>query len=145
MGILTGVIGLPLGYVLILNFGVLGLIITTLTASLPSLVIALNFVKKTYNMTVDWGSSARILLSGLAAGGITYAFISYVSFSSLVELILGVCVFVVILIPALLLTRSITRSDITNLHYMIGGLGKLGGIIDKLLAIVERLMDILRL
>ena len=44
--ILTAAIGFPLGFVLIYKFGVIGLIITTLTDNLPSLFIGLRFIKE---------------------------------------------------------------------------------------------------
>lgn len=145
MGLLTGAIGFPMGYFLIMNFGVLGLIATTLVASVPSLIMALVFIKKTYGLTIDWVSSVRILFSALFTSAITYVLISQLYFASWVELLLGVCIFAVILVPTLLLSRAITRSDIANLRFMAGGLGALGGIIDKLLVIIERIMGFLRL
>jgi hypothetical protein len=38
-----------------------------------------------------------------------------------------VLIFVVILIPTMLFIRSITRSDIGNLRFMVVGLGVIGG------------------
>ena len=58
LNLLTAAIGFPMGALLILQFGVLGLIATALTAGLPSLFIALFWIKRHYGLTVDWGSSA---------------------------------------------------------------------------------------
>jgi O-antigen/teichoic acid export membrane protein len=145
MAVLTGLIGFPLGYISIMEFGVLGLILTTLVASLPSLFMGLRFIKKSYGIYVDWISSGRILLSSALAGIVTYSVVSELVFASWIRLLLGVVVFVVVLVPALLLTRSVTRHDIDNLRLMMGGLGALGGLIGKLLSLLERLMTVLRL
>ena len=70
--LLTAAIGFPMGYLLISSFGVMGLIIATLTASLPSLFISLIWVRKRYGVTVDWLSTAKILLSSAITAGLTY-------------------------------------------------------------------------
>jgi O-antigen/teichoic acid export membrane protein len=145
MGLLTGVIGFPLGYFLIMSLGVLGLIATSLIAGVPSLILALVFIKKNYGLTVDWSFSVRIISSALLASAITYILISILPFSSWVELLLGACFFFVILVPTLLLTRSVIRSDIANLHFMANGLGAVGVIVNTLLHMIERVMDFLRL
>jgi hypothetical protein len=145
MALVTGAIGFPMGYALIMTFGVIGLIITMLTASLPSLVMALVYVRKTYGVTVDWLSSARILLSSAVAGVATYLAILPMHFSSWVELILGVLIFVVVLVPLILLTRAIDHNDLDNLREMTGGLGGIGKILTLVIDLLEKLMTIFKL
>jgi O-antigen/teichoic acid export membrane protein len=143
--ILTAAIGIPIGSILVLQFGVLGLIVTSLIEGLPSLVISLYWIRKKYGVTVDWGASAKILLSSAVAAALTYGFISAVSFSSLVELLLGVVVFVFCAGTGLLLTRSITRADINNLQVTVSGLGIIGAVIGVFLGLIERVMAALHL
>ena len=143
--LLTIAIGLPMGSVLILQYGVIGLIITTLTAGLPSFFLSLHWIKKHYSVTVDWQSSAKIILSSIITATLTYAIISQLAFASWIRLLLGVLIFVFILIPTMLFTRAITRSDISNLRVMIGGLGAIGGLINKVLNFIEKLIIALRL
>ena len=132
--------------ILISRFGIIGLIITSLTAGIPSLIIALFWLKKHYGLTVDWPSSARILLSSTAAAVITYArAIAYFAFSNWVALIVGAVVFLFSFVLAILLTRAINRSDINNLRAMGGGLGPLRRPINFALDVLEKLMTILRL
>ncbi len=73
--LLSAAIGLPLGYILIMQFGVLGLIITTLITGILSTIIPLYWIKKHYNLTVDWRSSAKILLSSSVAAALTYGLV----------------------------------------------------------------------
>ena len=80
LAILTAAIGFPLSFVLISQFGVIGLIVTTLTVSLPSLFISLRFIKKHFGVSVDWVSSAKILFSSAVAAILTYALISQLRF-----------------------------------------------------------------
>ena len=145
MALLTGVIGFPLGFVSILTFGVLGLILATVVAPVPSLIMGLFFIKRTYGITVDLVSSVRILLSSAVAGVVTYFVVSELVFAAWIRLLLGVALFVAVLVPALLVSRSVTRLDIVNLKLMVGGLGALGVLISKMLVLLERVMTVLRL
>ena len=138
--LLTVAIGFPLGFILISEFGVIGLITTTLTAGLPSLIIALRWIKKHYSLTVDWNSSAKILLSSATAAAITYAIVSQLSFSSWIILIIGLVIFIPVFIIAILLTRTINRSDINNLREMLSELGPLSHLFNFLLNIIEKLI-----
>lgn len=144
MTLLTAVIGVPMGLVLILNYGVMGLIIPTLVAPLPSLFISLIWVKKRYGVTVDWASSARILLSSAVAGGLTYLLIAQLGFSSGVRLLIGVVFFIPVYVIAALLTRAFNRTDIANLRNMLSALGPLSGLFHGFLNLIEKLMTALR-
>ncbi len=143
LGVLTAAIGFPLGFVLISNFGVNGLIVTGLVAGLPSLVISLRFIKTHFGVSVDWLSSARILLSSAVAAILTYALISQLAFSNLVNLVIGVIVFVPVLIVAALLTRTINKADVNNLREIIKSLGPLRRPLNFILNFLEKLMNIL--
>jgi hypothetical protein len=87
----------------------------------------------------------RILLSSAIAGTVTYSVVSLLPFVAWFELLLGVLVFIVVLVPVLLFSRAVTRLDVANLKLMVGGLGALGGLISRLLCLVERIMRFLKL
>ena len=142
--LLTAAIGFPMGYILIMNFGVIGLIATTLAAGLPSVFISLNWAKKRYGETVDWQSTAKILLSSAVTATLTYAIVAQLGFTSWIRLIIGVIVFLLILVPTALLTRTITKSDIDNIRGMVGGLGPVGKLVNTLLNIIEKIMTALK-
>jgi O-antigen/teichoic acid export membrane protein len=143
--LVTSAIGFPLGFILISQFGVLGLIVTTLTAGIPSLIIALRWLKKQYGVTVDWSSSAKILLSGAVASAVTYALISQLTFNKWIVLVVGAAVFLFSFLLAILVTKAINRYDINNLKEMLSQLGQLRRPLNFLLNIIEKLMTILRL
>ena len=145
LSVLTGSIGFPMGYIAIMNFGVLGLIVTALMAGIPSLFIGLGFIRKTYGVTVDWLSSVKILLSSAIAASVTFVAVSLLGFPSWIELILGVIIFIIVLIPFALLTKSISQSDVANLRGMTRGLGAVGKLLSKVLDILEKLMAIFKL
>jgi O-antigen/teichoic acid export membrane protein len=49
LALITTAIGFTLGVILIPRFGIIGLIATTLTAGLPSLIIALSWIRRSYS------------------------------------------------------------------------------------------------
>ena len=145
VALVTGLICFPLGYVSILTFGIWGLILTSIVAKVPIFVMKSLYVKRTYGFTVDFGSLARILISSTVAGAVTYFAVSELVFTAWIELLLGVGLFIVVVVPALLLSRSITRFDLANLKLMTGGLGVIGALIGKVINLLDRLMTLFRL
>ena len=142
---LTVGIGFPLGFILIPLFGILGLIAATLVAGIPSLIISLRWIQKHYDLTVDWASSAKILLCSGVAGAVTFLAVSTLSLNSWILLVLGVGIFVPVLTLSILLTKTIGRADIDNLKGMLSSLGPLSRIFSYVLGILEKLMAILHL
>lgn len=142
--ILTVAIGFPLGFVLISQFGVIGLIVSSLTAGLPSLLLSLRFIKNKFKVTVDWVSSAKILFSSAVAAALTYTVNSQLAFSSLIQLIIGIIVFTFIFVILTIGTRTIVESDLNNLRDMIHSLGPLRGLFKLLIDILEKLMKIIQ-
>ena len=69
LAIVNTVTGIALAFLLVPTLGVIGLIITTIFDGVPGLVISLYWIKKHYDASVDWVSSAKILVSSAAAGG----------------------------------------------------------------------------
>jgi len=143
--LLTLAIGFPMGFILISQLGIIGLIITTLTAGIPSLIISLRWLRRHYDATIDWTSSAKILLSSATAAALTYALIAQSSFASWIQLFIGVAIFLPSFLAAILLTRTINRADISNLREMLSGLGPLRHPLNYLLNIIEKLMTAFRL
>jgi len=144
LSLLTFAIGVPLSIFLISNFRILGLIVTSLTAGLPSLAIALRWLKKRYGATVDWKSSAKILFSGGTASAITYALISRFISRNSIALVAGAIIFLFIFFSAVILTGAITTADIRTLKEIMTGLGWLGDRANFFLTVIEKLMIAIR-
>jgi O-antigen/teichoic acid export membrane protein len=142
---LTTAIGIPVGYILIMTFGVLGLIATTLIAGIPSLLISIFWIKKHYELTVDWRSSTKILFASAIAAIPTYVLVSQLEVSNWIRLVIGAGFFIIVYVFAALFTRTVTRADISNIRNMISGIGGLNRIISRLLDMIEKMIDVLRL
>lgn len=145
LSILTAIIGFPLGFLLISNFGVLGLIAATLTMNLPSLFLSLRFIKKRFGISLDWVSSAKILFSSAIAGFLTYLVISALAFSNPVKLIIGIVAFCIIYIAAALFTGTIKRGDLASMREITKSLGPLRSPIHSLLNFLDKVIVTLHL
>jgi O-antigen/teichoic acid export membrane protein len=143
LSIIDFAITFPLGILLISQFGILGIIVATLIAGAPSLIIALRWTNKHYGVTVDWSSSARILLSGAIASATTYALTMLIK-SNWVALFVGATAFLLIFTITIIYSHAINRSDISQIRESITALGPLGRIANLVLNIVERLMTALQ-
>jgi O-antigen/teichoic acid export membrane protein len=128
--------------VLISQFGIIGLIVTSTVVSLPSFFISLRFIKKKFDVSVDWISSAKITFSSVAAGILTYVAISQLPFSSLVQLIIGIIVFVVAFLLFAVVTRTINRSDLGNVREIGNAMGPLRKPLIIILNLIEKLMAV---
>jgi len=131
--LVTAAIGFPVGYLLIMHFGVIGLIITASTANIPDLIYAIYWVKKNYGLTIDFRSSAKILTSSITAAALTYALETKLPFSSWVCLLIGIGFFIIVFVISTLLTRTLDKNDLDNLRGMTSGLGFLGKAVGRIL------------
>jgi putative peptidoglycan lipid II flippase len=140
LSILQAAIGFPLSFVLISQFGIIGLIVASTIVGVPGLIWALIYIKRRYDVSIEWISSAKIFASSTIAGVITYLFVSWIPFSAPIRLILGVILFVFIFLAAALVTGTINRNDIANVRQIVGGLGPLRKPLGMVLDSLEKFM-----
>jgi hypothetical protein len=134
----------PVGFILISNHGVLGLIVTALTASIPGIILSLIFIRKRYNINLNWKSSLKILFSSATAAALTYILITQLSsLPSLFQLIIGVITFSISYLIAAILTKAITQTEISNLRELFSTLGPLNRVLNSVLNIIEKIMTTL--
>jgi hypothetical protein len=139
--VITAAVGFPIGFILISNYGVLGLITTSLTAIIPGIIASLVFIRRRYKVTVHWQSSAKILLSSAVAAALTYAIITQLeALPSLIQLIIGAALFTAAYLTGAILTRTFNIADIRNLRAMFTFLGPLQPLFNKILNLLEKLM-----
>ena len=128
-----------MGLFTVSRYGVLGMLITLIFDGVPSIVIGLIFVKKRYNTTIVWVASGKIILSSAVAAFLSY-FVVKLPFASLIQLIIGLAIFLSSFIVMIVLTRTLSKNDIVNLREMASSLGPLGKIVNTFLTLIEKLM-----
>jgi O-antigen/teichoic acid export membrane protein len=146
MALLTLAMGLIFGWTFIPRFGVIGLIIATSVAALPSILTGLWWIRKHFGATVDWKSSAKIFLASGIAAVVTYLLLSQINGNNriewLVEAMTGGITFLVIYLIAAPLIRAVNKNDVRSLRGMLSGLGPFSYIFNIPLKIIEKLSSI---
>ncbi len=132
-------IGFLLSLLLIPSFGIIGLITTLLISGLPSLTIGLWWTRKHFGITVEWGSSARILASSATAAVTTQLVLSRLQTLEWESLIIGGLIFFVTYLVVTPLLRAINIDDVRNLKQMLSEFGPLSHLLNFLLNLIERL------
>jgi len=140
LSILSAVIGFPLSLVLVYYFAIVGLIVTTIIVSIPPILLSLGFIKRRYNVSIDWLSSVKILFSSGVTGVLTYFLVTWLPFSHPIRLVIGVVVFVVVFLLLAVGTRTIDRTDLESIRQIAGGLGPLQKPLLAILGIIEKFM-----
>ncbi len=137
--LVTSAIALVLNVMLIPAFGIMGFLITNIVSGIPSLFIALWWIKKNYGATINWVSSAKILLASMLAAVITYTVTSQLSISSWINLIIGAVLFLATYLVATPMIGAINKADIHTFQEIVHGLGPLAPLFVFPLSVIELL------
>jgi len=138
--LIKSLVGVILSLTLIPMFGIFGFLAAHLAAELPSLTIMLWWIKKHYNVTIDWSSSIKILLSAATAAAITYAVTYVLNLANWITLIIGAAIFLTAYLVTAPLMGAINHTDIKNLKEMLRVLGPIVPLLDMPLNIIEKLI-----
>ena len=142
LALLTLGLGSLLGWILIPQFGVVGLIVANSIAGFPSLFTGLWWVRKHFGATIDLVSSAKIFLASGIAAVVTYLLLSQLNYNYWIELVTGGVFFLVVYLVIAPLIRAVDKKDVRNLREMLSGLGPLSYVFNIPLKIMEKLLGV---
>jgi len=142
LALLTLGLGSLLGWILIPQFGVVGLIVANSIAGFPSLFTGLWWIRKHFGATIDLVSSAKIFLASGIAAVVTYLLLSQLNYNYWIELITGGISFLVVYLVTAPLIRAVNKKDVRHLREMLSGLGPLSYIFNIPLKIMEKLLGV---
>jgi len=140
--LITSALGFSLSLLLIPKLGIMGLIATTLIAGIPSLIIALWWIKKHFTATIDWVSSAKILLASTLAAAVTYTAVSQLNLPNWITLTIGALIFLPTYTITAPLVGAVNKTDIQNLRETLKELGPLTHLFNLPLDLIEKLIII---
>ena len=142
LALLTLGLGSLLGWTLIPQFGVVGLIVANSIAGFPSLFTGLWWIRKHFGATIDLVSSAKIFLASGIAAVVTYLLLSQLNYNYWIELITGGISFLLVYLVTAPLIKAVDKKDVKNLREMLSGLGPLSYIFNIPLKIIEKLSGV---
>ena len=142
LSLITLAIGIPSSLIFIPSMGIVGLILTTIIASKPSLALGLHWARKKYAVKMDIKSSIRILIASSVAAIATLLAINFTAYADWMKLGVGIFVFSAAYLIAAPTLGAINKSDINNLQTMFSGLGALSKLINISLNFMEKLPNL---
>jgi len=122
LSLLTLLLGIPLAIILIPTYGIVGVIIGSLIAGIPSLFWGLYWIWKNYEVKADYKSSAKIFAASSLATIITCLSLSFLNIAEWLQLAIGGTVFLTTYILTAPIIGAVTQTDINNLRNMFSGL-----------------------
>ena len=138
LNVLTLCTGVPLAFLLIPPFGIIGVIFTGIVAGTPSCIIGIYGTWKRFETKADFRNSARIFFASALAGVTTHLFLYVFVAAPWIMLTTGVMIFLFVYIVSIILFGAINQKDISNLQVMFSGLGPISKILQILLTLLEK-------
>jgi O-antigen/teichoic acid export membrane protein len=138
LSLLTLLTALPLAFLLIPNFGIVGVIVGNLLASLPGVFLGLYWIWKKYEVAADRKSSAKIFTASAIAAAITYLSLSLLEAGEPIRLIGGGVIFLLTYIVAAPSMGAIAQDDVNSLRRILPELGLFSRIARIPLDLIER-------
>jgi O-antigen/teichoic acid export membrane protein len=139
LSLITLICGVPMASILIPAIGIVGLILTSISAGLPSMFLGLYLVWKRYKARADLKSSSKILAASVIATVVTFLVLNFVASADWIELAVGGLAFLATYLVAAPLTGAINPGDINNLRALFSGLGIISKLLNIPLTTMEKL------
>jgi len=139
LSLITLICGVPMASILIPAIGIVGLILTSISAGLPSMFLGLYLVWKRYKARADLKSSSKILAASVIATVVTFLVLNFVASADWIELAVGGLAFLATYLVAAPLTGAIKQGDINNLRALFSGLGIISKLLNIPLTTMEKL------
>jgi len=136
---LTLIVGVPLAFLLIPTFGILGVIVGLFLAGIPSLFWGLYYMWKHYKVKVDLKSSTKIFMASAIAAITTYLSLNFLATAVWMRLMIGGIIFLGIYLFAAPMIGAVNQTDINNLKTMFSGLGIISKLVNIPFVMLEKI------
>lgn len=131
-------VGVPLSFVLIPRFQIVGLIASMIIASQTSMLFLLYWLRKSTGLMVKLRDSARVYFSALIAFTVSYLVLAFLHLESWAALFSCGILFFSIYIVALPLSGALYRNDMKQLSEVVGVIGPLAPVLRMVLSFMRR-------
>jgi O-antigen/teichoic acid export membrane protein len=142
LSIVTLLVGVPLAFLLIPTYGILGVIVGSTIAGLPSLLWGLRWISRRYEVSADFRSSSKILVASAVAAIASHASISFLYLNEWIRLTVGVIAFLTVYVAVTPLIGAVTPDDIHNLSTMLSGFGIVSRFFNVPLTLAEKIANL---
>jgi stage V sporulation protein B len=131
-------LGIPLAFILIPTYGIVGVILGTIFAGIPGQFLSLYWLWKHYNAKPDFKISAKIFLAAVIATIATYLSLNFLAVADWIRLAVGGTIFLAIYLFVAPIIGAISQKDTQTLRAMFSGLGVISKLINIPLNLAEK-------
>lgn len=131
-------VGIPLAFILIPPYGIVGVILGSILAGIPGMVLSLHWLWKHYDAKPNLKVSAKIFLAAVIATATSYLSLNLFATANLMKLAIGGTVFLVCYIITAPIIGAINQKDIETLRNMFSGIRVISKLMEIPLTIAEK-------
>jgi len=131
-------LGIPLAFILIPTYGIVGVILGPLIVDIPNQFLGLHWLWKHYNTKPEFKVSAKIFLAATIATIATYISLNLLVTAEWIKLLIGGTLFLTLYILTAPIIGAISQKDIQTLRTMFSDLGVISKLINIPLALAEK-------
>ncbi|MFB0543586.1 MAG: flippase [Candidatus Bathyarchaeia archaeon] len=132
--------GVPLSLYLIPRFQIVGLLVTMIVTTVPAIAAGIWWVKKDFDFSIEFNSSAKIYAATVASTLPTFFLLKWLAMGDLITFLLGGFLLLFLYIISISLTGALEKKDIQNLRGIATELGPFSHLFNFLLSLVEKIM-----
>jgi O-antigen/teichoic acid export membrane protein len=137
--LITLIFGVPLGLVLIPQYGVIGFLIIWLTAKLITVIYSSLWIKKNYQITVNFEVLVKIFASS-AIGFLTCTlFLTYFNTHIWIELVFGATICMITYLILILYSGALTKKNLEDMNSITKQYHKINQIMDPIFKILKKI------
>ncbi|HEX9913575.1 MAG TPA: flippase [Candidatus Bathyarchaeia archaeon] len=136
--LLQTVVTLPLTYLLILRWGVIGMLVSELVGPRFGMLYGIYVIKKKFGFTFDYSSSLKLFVSAFAAYLVSSTVFSVLGLNPWLELVLGSILVVVIYIGGIVVLRVLVKRDIHDIRSVSDAFGPLAEVFRLFIGLIGR-------
>jgi O-antigen/teichoic acid export membrane protein len=132
------ILGVPMGFLLIPRYGVLGFIIIQLTAPKIGLLYSLIWIKRSYGIAPNFRDVAKLFISSIVGFLVCTLFLRFSSFGAWIELIAGGIIIMLSYLIMILASGALRKENLRDIQKLLGNYELLASIIDPVFSVLIR-------
>lgn len=141
MNLIKFIISVPLAFLVIPRYGVVGLIVLQSFSLLVAHLFAVKKIHDRYGFGVDFSSSFKVLVAGIVSYFATGVVFGLLRLNPLVEIVFGTVFLFVLYLAFVILLKVLNSEDVGYLNSISSVFGRFSGIIQRFLSFYGRFVD----
>jgi len=131
---------LPLTFLLVQRYGVVGMLVSELVGPRLGMVYGIWEIKRNFGFTFDLGSSLKLFVSAFSGFVVVSCLFSALHLNLWVELLLGCAVTLLVYFAGIVSLRVLTKADVHDIASLADAFGPLAGAFRAFLGVLGRFL-----